>query len=86
MKQGLLAVQQAAVNQPSAGDSIGIDLGDRWVSHCAADASGAIVEEDCVPASADAMQDKFSKLPSTRSAIEAASLRHLAAVEVISRG
>ena len=27
MTQGLLAVQQAAVNQPSAGDSIGIDLG-----------------------------------------------------------
>ena len=85
MKQGLLAVQQAAVNQPSAGDSIGIDLGDRWVRHCVTDASGAIVEEDRVPTSADAMQDKFSKLPPTRSAIEATSLRHSAAVEVIGR-
>jgi hypothetical protein len=27
MKQGLLAVQQAAVNQPSAANTIGIDLG-----------------------------------------------------------
>jgi len=35
------------------------------------------------PTSADAMQDKFSKLPPTHSAIEAASLRHSAAVEVI---
>ena len=52
-------------------------------AHCVTDASGAIVEEDRVPTSADAMQDKFSKLPPTRSVIEATSLRHSAAVEVI---
>jgi len=71
MKQRLHAVQQATTDQPCAGNTIGIDLGDRWSRYCVVDASGAIVEEDRVRTSAEAMRDKFSKLPSTRMVIEA---------------
>jgi len=71
MKQRLHAVQQAAANQAYAGNTIGIDLGDRWSRYCVVDASGSIVEEDRVRTCTDAMRNKFSKLPYTRIVIEA---------------
>lgn len=71
MKHRLHAVQQAKAEQPFAGNTIGIDLGDRWSRYCVVDTSGAIVEEDRVRTSADAIRDKFSRLPSTRMVIEA---------------
>jgi transposase len=71
MKRSTRAFQQAVANQPHSGNTIGIDLGDRWSRYSVLDASGTIVEEDRVRTSADAIRDTFSKLPSTRIVIEA---------------
>ena len=71
MKQSLQAVQQAATHQPCAGNTIGIDLGDRWSRYCVVDTSGAIVEEDRVRTTGDALREKFGRLSPTRMVIEA---------------
>jgi Transposase len=71
MKRSLQTVQSAAAPQPHAGNTIGIDLGDRWSRYCVLDASGGIVEEDRVRTTADAMQEKFGKLAPARVVIEA---------------
>jgi transposase len=71
MKQSLQAIQRATTNQVCAGDTIGIDLGDRWSRYCILDATGAITKEDRVRTTADAMREKFGGLASTRIVIEA---------------
>src|ERR1700735_3946253 len=71
MKRSLQAVQSAAVPQPHAGNTIGIDLGDHWSRYCVLDTSGSIGEEDRVRTTADAMRREFGKLAPTRVVIEA---------------
>jgi len=71
MKQSLQAAQRAATNQPCAGNTIGIDLGDRWSRYCTLDTSGTITEEDRVRTTGDALREKFGKLSPTRMVIEA---------------
>jgi transposase len=71
MKRSQQAVQPAAGPQPHAGNTIGIDLGDHWSRYCVLEASGAIVEEDRVRSTADAMREKFGKLAPARVVIEA---------------
>lgn len=71
MKQSPHSFQPAAANQPHTGDTIGIDLGDRWSRYCVLDATGTITEEDRVRTTADAMRERFGKLASTHIIIEA---------------
>jgi transposase len=71
MKQSLQAVQRAAINQPCAGKTIGIGLGDRWSRYCVLDTTDTITKEDRVRTTADAMREKFGVLASTRIVIRA---------------
>ena len=71
MKRNPQPFQQAAANQRHPGDTIGIDLGDRWSRYRVLAASGTITEEDRVRTTADAMREKFGKLASTCMVIEA---------------
>ena len=49
---------------------IGIDLGDRWSRYCVVNQAGAVVEEDRVRSTPDALAAKFGELPRTRIVIE----------------
>ena len=49
---------------------IGIDLGDRWSRYCVVNQACAVVEEDRVRTTADALAAKFGGLPATRIVIE----------------
>lgn len=71
MKRSRQAVQSATAPQPHAGNTIGMDLGDHWSRYCVLEASGAIVEEDRVRTTADAMREKFGKLDPARVVIAA---------------
>jgi transposase len=71
MKQDPRTFQQSAAKQLHSGNTIGIDLGDRWSRYCIIDARGEIMEEDRVRTTADGMREKFGELVSTRMVIEA---------------
>ena len=55
----------ATVCSPSttAGEVIGIDLGDRWSRYCVVNQVGTVVEEDRVRTTAEALTAKFWGCP-----------------------
>ena len=71
MKRSPQVFQQATASESHTGNTIGIDLGDRWSRYCVVDASGTIIEEDRVRTTADALREKLGQLASTRMVIEA---------------
>jgi len=66
------ALATAPVCSPATHPSevIGIDLGDRWSRYCVVNQGGAVVEEDRVRTTPDAVAAKFGKLAATRIVIE----------------
>jgi transposase len=69
MKQraALAAKQEAVATGPSV---IGLDLGDKWSRYCVLDSAGAIVEEDRVRSTAEALRERFGHRDATRIVIE----------------
>ena len=69
MKQ-TLAIAPVCSPLTTAGEVIGIDLGDRWSRYCILDAGGTVIEEDRVRTTPGALTTKFGELPATRIVIE----------------
>ncbi len=69
MKQAL-ASAPVCPPQTHSQEVIGIDLGDCWSRYCVLDQAGAVVEEDWVRTTAEALRAKFGQLPATRMVIE----------------
>ena len=55
MKEAMQSVQGVSASQ-STGNTIGMDLGDRWSRYCVLDGNGLVVEEDRVRTSAVALE------------------------------
>jgi transposase len=70
MKEAIQSVQGVSASQ-STGNTIGMDLGDRWSRYCVLDGNGLVVEEDRVRTSAVALEQQFKAKPATRIVVEA---------------
>src|SRR5262245_36951879 len=53
------------------GQTVGLDLGDRWSRFCVLDQNGAIVQEDRVRTTLEGLQEQFGGMPATQIVIEA---------------
>jgi transposase len=70
MKKNLVKKVELAAKQ-STGNTVGLDLGDRWSRFCVLDESGTIVKEDRVETTVEAMKEQFGRMLSTRIILEA---------------
>jgi hypothetical protein len=70
MKRCLQTARETA-EQCCVAHTIGIDLGDRWSRYCVVDGTGAILEEDRVRTTAEAITERFGRCGITRIVIEA---------------
>ena len=50
--------------------TIGLDLGDRFSSHCVLDEAGEILLEQKLPTTPEAMKQTFGRMPRSRIAME----------------
>jgi len=80
VEKELVAVSQAT------GDTIGLDLGDRWSRYCLMGASGEITKEDRVRTTADGLREQFGHLKGVRIILEAGTHSPWASRELKSQG
>jgi transposase len=55
----------------STGNTVGLDLGDRWSRYCVLDSNGTITKEDRVRTTVKGFQGQFGGMPATRIVLEA---------------
>ena len=53
------------------GNTVGLDLGDRWSRYCVLDQNGTIIKEDRVRTTLEGLQELFGGMPATRIVVEA---------------
>ena len=70
MKEAMQSASGVSAPQ-STGNTIGVDLGDRWSRYCVLDGNGLVVEEDRVRTTAAALEQQFKDKPATRTVLEA---------------
>ena len=71
MKEAMQSASGVSAPQ-STGNTIGVDLGDRWSRYCVLDESGTVLEEGRVRTSAAALEQQFKAKPTTRIVVEVA--------------
>lgn len=71
MRKSTQAARAPSVGQQPVESTIGIDLGDRWSRYCVLDGAGAIIEEDRVRTTAEALEQRLGRRCGTRIVIEA---------------
>ena len=53
------------------GNTVGLDLGDRWSRYCVLDQNGTIVKEDRVRTTLEGLKEQFAGMPATQIVVEA---------------
>jgi len=64
-------IKEEVVTAQPTGNTVGLDLGDRWSRYCLLDANGSIVKEDRVRTTVDGIREQFGRMPGTRIILEA---------------
>jgi transposase len=85
MKKNLSTADKFAAKQPT-GNTIGLDLGDRWSRYCVLDQTGTIVKEDRVRTTLDSLKEEFGGTTPTRIVIEAGTHSPWVSRELQSQG
>jgi transposase len=69
--KGKRDISQQMMIEPTSESTIGVDLGDRWSRYCMIDSRGAVVKEDRVRTSPEALEETFRVLLPSKIVIEA---------------
>ena len=67
----LIAKNDAIRVEEVIGNTVGLDLGDRWSRYCVLDQNGTIVREDRVRTTMEGLKEQFAGMPATRIVVEA---------------
>src|ERR1700674_4119933 len=62
MKKNFVTADEPAAKQLT-GNTVGLDLGDRWSRYCVLDQAGTIVKEDRVRTTLDALKEELGGMP-----------------------
>ena len=75
MKKNCLIKEEAVLGvfstQNVRGNTVGLDLGDRWSRYCVLDSNGEVLEEDRVRTTAAGIEARFAAMPAMRIVAEA---------------
>ena len=67
----LIAKNDTIQVEEVTGNTVGLDLGDRWSRYCVLDQNGTIVREDRVRTTLEGLQEQFAGMRATRIVVEA---------------